>query len=197
MGRQSNGRAPINRSSGKNIVIYVEGKSELKYFRHLQQVLRLYHVQFKCFGGFDANIVKTVEQELQKQPELNGQEVAVFIVFDLDVCKESQYNKICESAKKRNYHVYTSRPSFEIWLLAHHELVTPSPMSNKEIQRKLAVHWNSEFSKTHPKITEISEDYEVAIENVKGIKELDFARNLNYTDLDDLIKELKLLKNSS
>lgn len=194
---KTKGRLAANRSSGKYIMFYVEGRSEELYFNHVRQILDLYQSQVKCFKGFKEDVVTEVQKDLQKQPQLRQKEVIVFILFDLDDCKENVYKSNLEKSKGLKFTLCVSNPSFEIWLLAHHERVAPSPLTNREMQRKLSAHWKSEFSKTHPKITEIAKDYEVAIENVKGIKELDFARNLNYTDLDDLIKELKLLKNSS
>lgn len=190
MGRTRSRRQAIARKLDPYVTIYVEGETEKLYFSRFRQIFQFSGPEIVCYTGAKLGIVDWVIKKQRQMPKAEKEASYVFILLDLDVFTENEYDQICKEAKKEGFRVFGCKPSFEIWLMAHHEQIKPS-MSKETILRKLDTAFGGKYRKTHPQIGELADDYKKAITNVRLIKNLNFDQNFNYTNIDDMIQEIK------
>lgn len=189
MGRLRPGRQRKNRQLQHSIDLWVEGKTEVQYFQAWRQNLGYSALNVKCYSGARADVVEQIAKERSKWPKWKKSDV-VIILLDLDAYKKDEYDHIHVAAKKYGFEIYESNPNFELWLSAHYGSVKPSPMTNAKMKRIVEKNWGFEYRKTHSKIGEMAQNYKTAFENVTGIKVLELERNLNYTNIDEMMRRI-------
>lgn len=114
----------MSREPAKTILIATNGKvTEMTYLAQLKQSSKLKNVRIKV-----EFVNEEPRQLLRKLQSPNG-DVSdydeVWIVVDEDGKDLTSFVKSCEklSSKKQPWYPVISRPSFEIWIIAHYERI--------------------------------------------------------------------------
>ena len=80
--------------------------------------------------------------------------------------------------------------TFEVWLLAHFEEVTPRLLSKVALKNKLGIHLQTEYVKADSdQLEKIVKNYDMAVKNAEGISKVDFEHQS--TNIGALILKIK------
>lgn len=139
------------------ILFFVEGETEETYFETLRQNYRLSAATvtcvLKCSGQDWVDKAKSKMNTNGKyRPSNNTQ---VYIIFDKDnfstqniQAMKTKVEKISENGIQCQLGI--SEKSFEVWLLAHFEQVTPGIMSQKQLYKELTNKLGNTYKKADP-----------------------------------------------
>lgn len=177
----------------RKIFILVEGETEQMYFDFLRQKLRLSNVKIKTvvLENSGQTWIEKAKCLIQNDPNLKRDSTTeVFVVFDKDEFTNEELNWMFKKADDEAFEIGFSNATFEVWLLAHFEEVTPRLLSKVALKNKLGNHLQTEYVKADSdQLEKIVKNYEVAIKNTDGISEVDFSHQS--TNIGALILKIK------
>lgn len=139
---------------GAKIFFFVEGYTEENYFRKLIQYYKLYTASTKALFNDSAKKIKVMDGNgdwveytkkiLTKDPKFRPDSgTRIFIIFDKDQISDKKIDKMLKDAANLTINgskcqIGLSNCSFEVWLLAHFQKMTPKPIEfSKRWQEQL------------------------------------------------------------
>ncbi|OGT38393.1 MAG: hypothetical protein A3F12_07765 [Gammaproteobacteria bacterium RIFCSPHIGHO2_12_FULL_38_14] len=175
-------RAP-KKSPYETILIVCEGeKTECNYFRDLCKFHILNTANIIVMNGEGSAPISVVDHAIE-MTEKTADIDHVMCVFDCDehstfnqaTDKIRQYKPKRNSKSKPRYHVFTSTPCFEVWLLLHFIYSTKPFLKSKNksaadnLVSHLRQHW-SDYTKNHLSLfSALNEKLESAFKNAKKL----------------------------
>jgi len=162
--------------------IFVEGKSEEKYFEILRQNEYIPNLQVFFIGAHATSLWYKSVKKMENHPKLNRKNADIYLIFDKDHLTEEEYNEIFELSKKEKFMIGFSNSAFEVWLLAHFEDLNSGFTSTEQLEAKLSVHLESSNKKLKYKkadtkqLEKIVPNYQNAIKNTAKINQEDFSQ---------------------
>jgi len=205
---QSYRRSAPKRVSSDVFLIVTEGKvTEPEYFKALCAALNMSKVDVEVcqseFGTDPLNIVAyadKLKKDRFRQAKKSGMVVAydqVWVVFDQEGPENGRnWQGGLDSARDRGFRVVFSNPSFEFWLLLHHEYTTALFANSGAVETRLKSK-DSGYGK-HAGQTDFAKTYlpetAKAITNARRVR-ADHAQTETrnpYTDADELVIHLSL-----
>ncbi|GGG35046.1 RloB-like protein [Lactobacillus apis] len=201
-------RSRKKRPVKEKILFFVEGTTEKNYFDELFFIYNLRTAKATKIMKGSGDWVDKTASFIKNTPDnryKSDSETKIYIIFDKDGYDDKRIAKMREKAtslkgiKKASCQVCVSNCSFEVWLLAHYEKMTPkviesSSIWQKNLKRKLTEHLGEEYVKvesTNTKlIRKILEDDKVydAINNTQSIAV--YSDTNQSTDITSIIKNL-------
>lgn len=200
------GRAP-QRNSGDVFLIVTEGEvTEPEYFRAIVSALRMSTIDVEVAHSTTGTDPLSVVAHADKLNNARNRAVKkgdptlvkynqVWVVFDQEGLNNGRdWQNAIHQAKAKGFKIVFSNPSFEFWLLLHHEYTTASFTDCSAVERRLRSQIGS-YTKQRGK-TDYPGLYipktECAIINARQVREdHDRTGETNpYTDADKLIVEL-------
>ena len=177
----------------RKIFIFTEGKTEKMYFDALRQPLSLANAKIKILevSSTGIDLLNKATNQMRNNPSFErDDQTDVILIFDKDNMSEHDFKKLDERIKRENMSVGFSNVSFEVWLLAHFELLTTKIQEGSILKQKLTNYLGQDYKKTDPKqLKRMAFNYKVAIRNAKAVKEIDFYKQS--TNIGVLIEQLK------
>jgi len=137
----------------KIFTIFVEGDSEMIYFKALNQQ------QWVRDSKYKLNLVRCKNHDELLKIALRGKyDRKNLTAFDKDHMTSEKFNKLLQM----DYIVGFSNPKIELWFLAHYEKLQADYSDiDKSLKRYI-----SDYYKTHPQIADLAKNYAQAIQNV-------------------------------
>lgn len=178
------------------LLIICEGqKTEPVYFTAIRQHWRLASVQVLRGGKYGSVPKKLVEQanELKTRDETLEQ---VWCVFDHEgQYKHPSFDEAIQLAQNYGLNTATSNPSFELWLLLHHEYTARAFMCADEALQALKKHM-PKYMKGRLEFADrgfLLKHIEKALDHAGKLRKENEAhqRNCPATDVDLLVHTLK------
>ncbi len=161
----------------KNIVLIVsEGKTETRYFDRFNRYNDLFRIISVYSKERDPiHLIKKHAKTAINKYNINKKRDFVWLVFDFDE-NEERVEEAIKIAKKENFNVALSIPSFELWIVLHYRF-WEHRCTNEDI--------NTEVEKQIPNHKSRSDIYEVLYPNIQVA--LDNAKKLKNrkTDLNE------------
>lgn len=190
------------------VLFFVEGTTEKNYFtsffcKYDIQAARAIRI-IKGSGDWVCNTARFIRNTHSDRYKLDS-ETKIYIIFDKDNYNNNQISEMREEAvslkdfKKANCEVCVSNCSFEVWLLAHFEEMTPKTISysrtwQKMLENKLTKYLGVKYVKkesTNYKLVEkIIEENRIykAIANSKSIAK--YSDTNQSTEIQPIIENL-------
>lgn len=189
--------AVMSRKSGQKplkdiIAIFVEGPTEKEYFTQL--------VQQKNLGGATAlrvdvlsgsgDYVDKAENHIKSSSKYKNTNITKkILVFDTNHKNATLLQQLFSKAGKKGYEIAFSNASFEVWLLAHFNLMTPKITSESNLEDKLSACLKAKYKKGNSnQIAKIIKGLEKAFQNTSNINNK--ATNQQSTTVGVIIKSL-------
>jgi len=162
--------------------IFVEGESEMIYFKALNQQQWVRDSKYKlnlirCKNHDE--LLKIAFKGKHGRKDLDNYNKVAFI-FDKDHITKEKFNKLL----KLNYIIGFSNPKVELWFLAHYEKLQTS---YSDVEKKLKKYF-PDYTKTIFKIASLAQSYEKAIENSTSVSNPDFDQIC--TSVGKIIEEI-------
>lgn len=177
----------------QKVFIFVEGETEQKYFDFLRQKLRLHNVKIKTIvlNNSGQTWIEKAKRFIKNDSKLKiDSATKLFVVFDKDEISASGIEKMLKKAKEESFEVGFSNTSFEVWLLAHFEEMTPKLLSKEILKKKLGNHLKNEYIKADTSQLEtIINNFEKAVKNTSQIAEINFE--YQSTTIGSLISKIR------
>lgn len=152
------------RSRKGTVMLYVDGASEKEYIRRLCRIYNGYRVRTN--DRFNRRVSKCV-----KDMKLNGIDPKkgdlAAIVTDVDASTREELLELEAECRRAGIELYLSNPSFEVWLLLHHE-IPRGDVSQKGMEHRLSVLLGREYRKSDS-IPLTEEGVEAAIRNARKL----------------------------
>ncbi|GAP21897.1 RloB family protein [Leptolinea tardivitalis] len=111
----------------KTILIVCEGRqTEPNYFNALRDELRNKNIRVRIIPGGESRVtplylVQSLATEIQRL-DWDSTHDEAWCVFDIEQSgTHTTLQRALASAKKQNYHLAVSNPSFEYWIMLHYE----------------------------------------------------------------------------
>ncbi len=143
------GRAPV-RNSGDVFLIVTEGEvTEPEYFRAVVSALRMSTIDVEVAhsktGSDPLSVVahadglnKARNKAVRKGSPTLVKYNQVWVIFDQEgIHNGRDWQNAIHQAKAKGFNVVFSNPSFEFWLLLHHEYTTASFGDSSAVERRL------------------------------------------------------------
>ncbi|WP_314406062.1 RloB family protein [Leuconostoc suionicum] len=186
-------RQKKKRRSKKMVYVFVEGVTEKTYFDALRQQLRLTSLKMEILKLDNAgcNWVEKSLNQMRNNPNYKRESnTEVFVVFDKDQLKKTQFDTMLSLAKRNDISIIFSNISFELWLLAHFEPITTANYSLQKTIEKLSQHLSEKYIKANVKqIDRLIDNYSSAISNTTTV--LNVAYDKQGTNVAEMINKLK------
>jgi hypothetical protein len=177
----------------RKIFILVEGETEQKYFDFLRQKLRLSNVKIKTvvLDNSGVNWIEKAKRLTQNDGHFRRDKTTeIFVVFDKDEFSTDELNRMFKRAEEETFEIGFSNLTFEVWLLAHFEKLTPGLLSKGALKNKLGKHLESEYVKANSdQLEKLIQNYQAAVKNTEAISEVDFSKQS--TNIGSLILKIK------
>lgn len=177
----------------RKIFILVEGETEQKYFDFLRQKLRLSNVKIKTvvLENSGQTWIEKAKRLIQNDPSFKRDSTTeVLVVFDKDEFTNDELKRMWCKADDEAFEIGFSNMTFEVWLLAHFEEVTPRLLSKVALKNKLGIHLQTEYVKADSdQLEKIVKNYDMAVKNAEGISKVDFEHQS--TNIGALILKIK------
>lgn len=192
----------------EKILFFVEGTTEKNYFEELFFIHDLHTAKASVImeGSGDwvdktARIIKNTHSHRYK----SDSGTKIYIIFDKDNYKDEEIAKMREKAtslkgiKKASCQVCVSNCSFEVWLLAHYEKMTPKVIEysstwQKNLEQKLTKYLGEKYVKEESTNTKLikkilaNNKVYAAINNTQSIAV--YSDTTQSTDINLMIKSL-------
>lgn len=127
------------------IFFFVEGKTEKVFFEALSQHYRLAAAKtIKIMDASGLDWVDKASSMMKNDPRLRPDDhTQVFIIFDKDDFTKQKINQMMKKADRLSQKMMTcqlgfSNRSFEVWLLAHYQVMTSRIESQVVLNQKLS-----------------------------------------------------------
>ncbi|MCP1110510.1 RloB family protein [Ohessyouella blattaphilus] len=177
----------------RKIFILVEGETEQKYFDFLRQRLRLSNVKIKTVVLENSGQTWIEKAKRLVQNDFNfrrDRTTEIFVVFDKDEFSNQDLQKMFQRAKDEAFEVGFSNLTFEVWLLAHFEEITPRLYSKSVLKNKLSRHLQTDYVKADTEqLEKMIKNVDQAVKNAGGISKIDF--DYQSTNIGALIMKIK------
>jgi hypothetical protein len=183
----------------KTILIVCEGRlTEPNYFNNLRDTLRKKSIRVLVIPGGERLVtplylVQNLEAEIQRL-DWDASNDEAWCVFDIEQSgTHTTLQKALDHARKHNYHLALSNPSFEYWILLHYERVGRGFINASEVIRTLN-RYIHDYSKSMSVFHLVRDYTNQAIENAEALRLLhdrhweDFPNPS--TGIDVLVKKL-------
>ncbi|MCT0021425.1 RloB family protein [Weissella cibaria] len=173
-------RVKKERPLKKLIAIFVEGPTEKEYFEQLKQQKNLggaTAVRIDTLSG-SGDYVDKAEKQIKSSPLFRKRNVTQkVLVYDANHASEKVLQSLFEKARRKGYDVAFSNVSFEVWLLAHFQVMTDKVISEERLVKLLSNHLNEGYGKGNPNhIAKILKGLESAHINTVTINDISFQR---------------------
>lgn len=178
----------------RQIYIFVEGHTELKYFEMLKQRLRLSTVKIKSqlLDNSGQNWLEKAQRIMANDPQFRrDSQTQVIVVFDQDEMSLAEFTKIRLMAEKNEIQLGFSNQMFEVWLLAHFEKLGSGIVTRHELAHRISNHLKQDYVKAKAsQLDVIVERVAEAIENSRAVAKADYQQQC--TTIGPLIKQMML-----
>ena len=191
MSRVSAGR----RQKVKRLIV-VDGETEKIYLNIIKQKIRGASIDIKKINQCGAEaITEGLTSGNAYGIARNIQYEHFYISIDKDDLTVEQFNKICDDERNNNnVTLIFTNEAFEVWLLAHIQLMNSSIISRTRLNHMLGAFLNEEYDKTNSKqimkIIECANDcINIPKQNTSRINTISFsAQCTNFGVLLDLLQ---------
>lgn len=161
----------------RKIFIFVEGETERLYFEFLRQKLRLSNIKTQTIilNNSGNNWIEKANNIMKNNKKFRrDNNTDVYIIFDNDNLTSTTLDAIKNRADRENITIGFSNRMFEVWLLAHFEIVTNGFLTNKVLTGKLSNYMKQNYIKANSnQLEKIVDLYSKAIENSESISAFD------------------------
>ena len=102
--------------------MFCEGPTETKYFKNLKAKERpRLNIRPRESGNTAKKIVEEALKFMENSNEFDDKRDIVACVFDRDKNRDEELSRVKKEAEDKNIMLVYSNPSFEYWILCHHE----------------------------------------------------------------------------
>ncbi|ANZ62384.1 RloB family protein [Secundilactobacillus paracollinoides] len=186
------------RKVNKQFLFFVEGETEKVFFDTLWQEYRLTSAKtIKILKNSGTDWVEKSQRMIKNNSRVQpNAKTTVFIVFDKNNDTDSQIKAMIQKSKRLKIggskcEICFSNESFELWLLAYFEKITPGFKTQKQLNLALSKYLGETYVKADSvqmqRIIKENRTLE-AIENSESISE--FSLDHQSTNVGSILKEI-------
>lgn len=185
MSRSSKGKC-----AKKSFYIITEGKTEEIYFSEFRKKYRCNAITIKRIKPCSRQIISRAKSVWRNEGFSSSNYNKQVIVIDKDALSEDDFDTILKQAVDSKIDVVFSNSAFEVWLLAHFELITNRVLSVNELKNRLSSYLRGEYKKTDTgQLRKIVEHFDQAVENTKDVCEVSY--HTQCTNVGELCQSLR------
>lgn len=168
-------RAPKGKRAKKVFYIITEGKTEEGYISKFTQEYRCSAVRIIKIKPCGAKIIHRASDVWKKDKTYRANPGPKGVIIDKDTLTEDDFNNILKDAENKEINVFFSNSAFEVWLLAHYELITISILSSSKLKERLSRNLSQEYKKGDAgQLRKIVAHFDQAIKNTKNVCEVSY-----------------------
>ena len=168
-------REPKGKRAKKVFYIITEGKTEEGYISVFTQKYRCSGVKIINIKPCGAQIIHRASDVWKKNKTYRENPGPKGVIIDKDALTEDEFNNILKDAEDKDINVFFSNSAFEVWLLAHYELITIGILSSSKLKEKLSRHLSQDYKKGDAgQLKKIAAYFDQAIENTKNVCEISY-----------------------
>lgn len=185
-------RQRINRKIKRQIVFFVEGESEQRYFRALIKKYRLTAAKVMLLNNSGHDYVDKAINGIQKKAEIET-DAKVYLVFDVDKFNnQNSMEQIVAKAVRRHFLLGISNECFEVWLLAHYQKLNAHKITQTKLKTKLSTWLDQPYKKADVDQLQLMLDQDrelAAIENTVQISKIG-TLDCQFTTVGGIVAEV-------
>lgn len=190
-------RKPSDRPIRKRRLIVVDGTTEKIYLDIIKQKIRGASIDVKQVNPSGAEAISSALRNCRKEAESKHIHYKhCYIVIDKDDLTVEDFNQILQDERNNaDVTLVFSNEAFEVWLLAHIEVMKPGIISRAKLNSKLTKFLKEDYDKTNRKqilriINEAEPNYiDTLISNTNSINSISYSKQCtNFGILLDVLK---------
>lgn len=199
--RSSTGRKRVSKQleKKKNYLIVTEGVTEVNYFNMLKRRYRA-NVEVKTLQSKKTDALGVVNVTIN-QPNFSTYTKA-YSIFDKDQNTIQQLQQANSLATRHNIQIGFSNPSFDLWLLAHFQVIQKNHYMQPSIYKQLSSHYGvpkyEDLKADNTICDKIASFTERAIDHCKPISTLESGINYQqnpFCNIPQIVEEVFQVSN--